>query len=89
MPADDILGAPDFAAGLARPERAMLRYALTNLTRRKARTLYALLGIAVGISVFISVTASTEGIETSFKNLLGKFRGDLIVFRKGPMGINS
>ncbi|MEK7484391.1 MAG: ABC transporter permease, partial [Planctomycetota bacterium] len=57
----------------------MLGIVFKNLLRRKLRTLFALLGVAMGILAMVALTAITEGTIYQFKKLVTDYRGDIIV----------
>lgn len=56
---------------------------LQNLARRKVRTLFALLGIAVGISAVVSIVSTARGVRAQFYRIANQFAFDLIVLKKG------
>src|SRR5262249_3597646 len=51
--------------------------------RRKVRTLFALLGIAIGISAVVSIVSMARGLRTQFYRIADQFAYDVIVVRKG------
>lgn len=57
--------------------------AFRNLLRRKVRTLFALLGIAIGISAVVSIVSMARGLRTQFYRIADQFAYDIIVVRKG------
>ncbi len=56
---------------------------LRNLARRKARSLFALLQIAVAIAAYISIVGVTQGLRGQFYKLSRVFAFDLIVQPEG------
>lgn len=56
--------------------------AARNLRRRTIRTVFALMGIAVGVSMVISIISSARGLQGQFYRMAEEFRGDLIVTQK-------
>jgi putative ABC transport system permease protein len=56
--------------------------AARNLQRRKTRTVIALLGIAVGVSIVVSIVSSAGGLRRQFYRMAEVFRGDLIATNK-------
>ena len=65
------------------------RYALLNLLRRKGRTLYAVVGIAISISVVVAVVSATRDLEQGIVSMLKQFRGDLIIYDNNVIGISD
>lgn len=57
----------------------MIGIIFKNLLRRKLRTLFALLGVAMGILAMVALTAITQGTIYQFKKLVTDYRGDIIV----------
>lgn len=57
----------------------MIGIILKNLLRRKLRTLFATLGVAMGILAMVALTAITQGTIYQFKRLVTDYRGDMIV----------
>lgn len=57
--------------------------ALKNLLRRKVRTLFAALQIAVAIATFLSIVGITQGLRAQFYRISQVFAFDLIVQPKG------
>lgn len=56
---------------------------LKNLLRRKARSLFAVLQIAVAIAAFVSIYGVTQGLRAQFYRIGQVFAYDLIVMRRG------
>lgn len=56
---------------------------LKNLLRRKARTLFAVLQIAVAIAAYVSIVGVTQGLRAQFYRIGQVFAFDLIVQRDG------
>jgi putative ABC transport system permease protein len=56
---------------------------LQNLARRKVRTLFALLGIAVGISAVVSIVSTAKGLRSQFYKIADQFVYDVIIIQKG------
>lgn len=59
-----------------------LRLAIRNLWRRTTRTVVALLGVAVGVSVVVSIISSAGSLRSQFYRMAEEFKGDLIVTQK-------
>jgi putative ABC transport system permease protein len=57
--------------------------AVQNLLRRKVRTLFALLGIAVGISAVVSIVSTAKGVRGQFYRIADQFGYDVIVQSRG------
>lgn len=75
-----VLGALTIAMALLMSTSGLsIRYALTNLLRRRMRGVFALIGIAVAISVVVAILQATRGIERGVTAMLTEFRGDIIV----------
>lgn len=60
----------------------LLVIAARNLQRRATRTIIALLGIAVGVSIVVSIVSSAGGLKRQFYRMAEVFRGDLIATNK-------
>ena len=56
---------------------------IQNLLRRKLRTLFALLGIAVGISAVVSIVSTAKALRSQFYKIADQFAYDVIVVQKG------
>jgi len=56
---------------------------LQNLARRKVRTLFALLGIAVGISAVVSIVSTARGLRSQFYKIADQFGYDVIFQQRG------
>lgn len=56
---------------------------LQNLARRKVRTVFALLGIAVGISAVVSIVSTATGLRKQFYKIADQFAYDVVVQQKG------
>jgi putative ABC transport system permease protein len=56
---------------------------LQNLARRKIRTLFALLGIAVGISAVVSIVSTAKGLRSQFYKIADQFGYDVIFQQRG------
>lgn len=57
--------------------------ALRNVLRRKARSLFAVLQIAVAIAAFVSIVGVTKGLRAQFYRISQVFAFDLIVQSRG------
>lgn len=57
--------------------------ALRNVLRRKARSLFAVLQIAVAIAAFVSIVGVTQGLRAQFYRISQVFAFDLIVLARG------
>jgi lipoprotein-releasing system permease protein len=60
-------------------------YLLHELARRPARTLTALLSVAVGVALFLSLQAYAEGYRAGARAPLAEMGADLVVQREGPI----
>jgi putative ABC transport system permease protein len=60
----------------------ILVIAARNLARRSLRTAVALLGVAVGVSIVVSIFVSAGGLQRQFYRIATEFRGDLIATNK-------
>ena len=56
---------------------------ISNLMRRKLRTIFAVTGVALGIAAMVSLTAITQGMVQQFRRLTRDYRGDLIIQKAG------
>jgi putative ABC transport system permease protein len=56
---------------------------IQNLLRRKVRTFFALLGIAVGISAVVSIVSTAKGLRNQFYKIADQFAYDVIVQQRG------
>lgn len=56
-----------------------------NLWRRKVRTLLTLLGVAVGVSAVVALSALGEGMANGFENISSSSEADLTVGQKDAM----
>ncbi len=63
-----------------------MRLAFRNLLRRKVRTAFALLGIAIGIGAVVSMVSVTRGLQRQFKNLADQYQNDLVVTGRESLG---
>lgn len=66
-----------------------VRYSTMNLFRRKARTLYAMIGIAIALSVVVAIVSATHGVREGIVNMLKQFRGDLLIYDRKEMSVGS
>lgn len=57
--------------------------ALRNLSRRKVRSLFAILQIAVAIAAYVSIVGVTQGLRAQFYRLSQVFAFDLIIQPEG------
>jgi ABC-type antimicrobial peptide transport system permease subunit len=64
-----------------------IRYALLNPLRRKARSLYAALGITVSVSAVVAIFSASRGIESGVVDLLVNFRGDILIMDEDAASI--
>ena len=60
-----------------------LKYSLRALTHKPVRTALTVLGIAVSIAAFISITGLTRGVQDSIEKGLAEGGADLIITQKG------
>jgi putative ABC transport system permease protein len=60
----------------------LLRLALRNLTRRRARTILTILGVAIAIAFTVGILSISEGFMTSFENAVEKQDVDIVVVPK-------
>lgn len=67
--------------------RAVFRYAVRNLSRRKSRSAFAIAGIAIGISAVISLVAISSGLLAAIEAVLAEFPGELMVTMRGAGGL--
>jgi putative ABC transport system permease protein len=56
--------------------------ALRNLTRRRARTILTLLGVAIAIAFTVTILSITQGLESSFENSIAKQGADIVIVPK-------
>ena len=63
--------------------------AIKNLFRHKLRTLITLLGVAVGISAFVSLTSISDGFKTQMEDIIKSYSIDITVTSKGAFTPNS
>ena len=62
-------------------------YALLNITRRKTRSLFAIVGIAVGISSVIALVAISNGLLDAIRGVLRQFPGNVLVVAPTAAGL--
>src|SRR5215218_5594273 len=88
---------PLLGAGRMLAPMFYLAYMLTELRRRKGRTLLTALGLGVGVGVVVTVTALTTGVDRAQDEVLGPLTGvgtDMSVTRpirvgaKGPQNLS-
>jgi putative ABC transport system permease protein len=60
----------------------LLRLALRNLTRRRARTILTILGVAIAIAFTVGILSISEGFMTSFESAVEKQDVDIVVVPK-------
>ncbi|MFQ6051684.1 MAG: ABC transporter permease [Candidatus Hydrothermarchaeota archaeon] len=56
----------------------MIYFALKNLTRRKARTFLAILGITIGVAAVIALVSISEGLEHEASEAIGKIQNIMV-----------
>ncbi|MEZ4753748.1 MAG: FtsX-like permease family protein [Bdellovibrionota bacterium] len=56
---------------------------VTNLLRRKLRTLFAFIGVAIAVAAIVSLTAITQGTIHQFEKIASDFRGDIMIQSAG------
>jgi putative ABC transport system permease protein len=61
----------------------LLRLALRNLSRRRARTALTVLGVAIAIAFTVGILSISEGFMTSFERAIHKRNVDIVVVPKG------
>jgi len=66
-----------------------MKLVFRNIMRRKGRSLYAIIGISIGISIIIAIVTISEGIRKSVTDLLLNYRGDLLVFQDSSTGFHD
>lgn len=66
-----------------------MKLVFRNIMRRKGRSLYAIIGISIGISIIIAIVTISEGIRKSVTDLLLNYRGDLLVFQDNSTGFHD
>ncbi|MGE0435059.1 MAG: ABC transporter permease [Planctomycetota bacterium] len=64
------------------------RYAIGNITRRKTRSLFAIVGIAVGISSVIALVAISNGLLDAIRGVLRGYPGDVLVIAPTAAGLD-
>ena len=57
--------------------------AAKNLCRNKIRTLMTVLGVAVGVSIFVSLTSISKGYQRQIEEMIRSYSIDLILMSKG------
>ena len=65
------------------------KYGATNVLRRKARSLFSVAGIAIGISAVISLIAISSGLLTAVRTLLSELPADLLVVAPHAAGLEG
>jgi len=63
-----------------------MKLVFRNIMRRKGRSLYAIIGITIAISIIVAITTISEGVRKSVTDLLLNYRGDLLVFQDSSTG---
>ncbi|MCD4656173.1 MAG: ABC transporter permease, partial [Planctomycetes bacterium] len=66
-----------------------MKLVLRNIMRRKGRSLYAIIGITIAISIIVAITTISEGVRKSVTDLLLNYRGDLLVFQDSSTGFHD
>ncbi len=56
----------------------MIYFALKNLTRRKARTFLAILGITIGVAAVVALVSISEGLEYEASEAIGKIQNIMV-----------
>ena len=56
-----------------------MKFVLMNVLRRKARTLFSVLGVGLGISIMVALFTISDDIINQFRQMLQTQRGDIIV----------
>jgi ABC-type antimicrobial peptide transport system permease subunit len=60
---------------------------LSNLFRRKGRTIITIAGISVGVSIIIALGAVAQGLEAGFGSATQSSQADLILAQSGAVGM--
>ncbi len=64
--------------------------ALRNILRRKVRTLITILGVAIGISLFVTAISFSHGFQKQMYDIIKNYQVDITIQRKGsPTPIHS
>ncbi|NPV55108.1 MAG: ABC transporter permease [Anaerolineae bacterium] len=59
-----------------------------NLLRRKARTLFTMLGVALGVAAIISLGAMGNGLEQGYSSMMSKSSADLVLSQPDAIEIS-
>ena len=65
-----------------------MKLILTNLFRRRGRTLLTMLAISVGVAAIIILGALAEGLQSGYDSLLTNSRADLILSQPDTLDIS-
>ncbi|RPJ10801.1 MAG: hypothetical protein EHM36_02770, partial [Deltaproteobacteria bacterium] len=63
--------------------------AVKNLFRNKIRSLMTVIGVAVGVSMFVSLTSISNGFKSQLQGIVRAYSIDIVVLSKGaatPVG---
>ena len=58
---------------------------LTNLFRRKGRTILTLLGISIGIAAIVALGAMAQGLKTGFVSMTQGSKADFVLSQADSM----
>lgn len=54
-----------------------------SLLRRKLRSFFALLGVAIGVAAVVSIVSAAKGFKTQFEKITGLYKSEILVVDKG------
>ena len=60
-----------------------------NLLRSKTRSIITLIGIAIGISAFVTLTSISSSLESQVASFFNDYRVDIILQAKGAASLND
>ncbi len=66
-----------------------MKLAIRNILRRKGRSLYAIIGIAIAISIIVAIVTLSQGVREGMKIILSQYRGDIFVKEYNSLGVQN
>ena len=69
--------------------REILKMAVSNLFRRKTRTVLTVLGVVIGVSAIVGMLGVAEGMNEAILGQIGKFQSNLIEVFPGSFGMQA
>ena len=66
-----------------------MKLAIRNILRRKGRSLYAIIGIAIAISIIVAIVTLSQGVRKGMQIILSQYRGDIFVKEYNSLGVQN